>query len=302
MSYVLTLVASDHHKHPIKPEHITAVQAFIEKENIFLSCAPIWLSEDEAVDLGIAEKPTKKMIEKLRGFFEKDAIDVFIVEIEQRRKKILFADMDSTIVDSETLDELAGHAGIKDKIAEITALAMQGELDFETALRQRVILLRGMPSTMLNDTLEEMKLNPGARCLVQTMKKFGAPCVLLSGGFSFFTRAVARDLGFDVNHGNILEIKDHKITGTVLEPILGKYAKQEFMDKYLEQHKLHQRQSFAIGDGANDIPMLKRAGLGIGYHAKPIVDEKIDNNIVHGDLTASLFAQGIMRSDFVEQR
>ena len=298
MSYVMTLVAADPKENPVKDEFIAAIGDVLDGDNLFYSCAPIWLSKNEAVDLGINDTPSKKLLEKLRVYLEKHRIDVFVVPVEQRRKKIVFADMDSTIVSSETLDEMAAHAGLKDKIAEITDQAMQGKLDFESALRARVSMLRGQPGSLLRETLEDMALNPGARTLIKTMKKHGAPCVLLSGGFSFFTAAVARDLGFEVNHGNILEVIDGEITGNVIDPILGKYAKQEFMDKYLEQFELHAAQSFAIGDGANDIPMLKRAGLGMGYRAKPVVAEEIDNNIVHGDLTAALFAQGIMRSDF----
>jgi phosphoserine phosphatase len=233
-------------------------------------------------------------------FLAKTEIDLFITSPDRRRKKLLLADMDSTIIDSETLDELAAHAGkdkgLGEKIAAITARAMEGKLDFNSALYERVALLEGLPATALKQTLQKMNLNPGAKTLIATMKKSGAKCVLVSGGFTFFTGAVAKTCGFDAHHGNTLGIENEKLTGKVEGAIINKTAKLEFLKSYTRSLKIKLEETLAIGDGANDIPMLQAAGLGIGYKPKNAVKDEIDNLILYGNLTAALYAQGFTGS------
>ncbi len=291
MSYVLTLVSSETSK-PVTSAHIKGIGKIIDVYNFSYTAAPVWLAPDKAVDLGIPDKPQRAMILHLQEFLAESKIDIFFNAIEKRRKKLLLADMDSTVVSSETLDELAEFAGIKERVAEITKRAMEGELDFHAALRERVGLLKGLDADKLHDTLEATIVNPGAQALVRVMKAGGANCVLVSGGFTFFTEAIARKVGFDTHHGNKLGIENKVLTGKVLEPILDKHSKLDFLKYYCNEMRILPTQAMSIGDGANDLPMLKAAGLGIGYHAKQTVKDVIDNLIDYGDLTAALYAQG----------
>lgn len=238
------------------------------------------------------------MLAHMRDSLKDDEIDVFMTPIENRRKKLLLADMDSTIVTGETLDDLAEHAGIKDQVAEITRRAMNGKLDFQAAITERVGLLKGLETGALNDTLKKIQISPGAQTLISTMRENGTYCVLVSGGFTFFTAAVSMQLQFHSHQGNELEIEDGKLTGNVKMPILDKTAKVAFLKEYMNRSNLKAEECITIGDGANDIPMLKMAGLGIGYKPKPAVAEEIDNLIIHGDLTAALYAQGYREEDF----
>lgn len=257
-----------------------------------------WLAPGRAVDIRLNQPLGAAAITYIRTQLAAQNIDVFHTAEENRRKKLLLADMDSTIVTGETLDELAAYAGIKDKIAAITARAMNGELDFHAALRERVGLLKDLPAEKLSETLAQTQLTPGAKTFVQTMKKHGAHCVLVSGGFTFFTGAIAAQAGFDAHHGNQLDIADDKLTGHVIEPILDKTAKLAFLNQYCTQLNLPLEQSLTIGDGANDLPMLQAAGLGLGFHAKPAVEAQLNNMIRFGDLTAALFAQGYREDEF----
>ena len=206
--------------------------------------------------------------------------------------------MDSTIAAGETLDDLAQHAGLKDKIAAITALAMEGKLDFHQAIRERVELLKGLNTGALADTLTKTNLNAGAEIFVRTMRGHGATCVLVSGGFKFFTAAIAARCGFEFDHGNELGIENNHLTGKVIDPILDKYAKVDFLKFYMEKQNLTANDCLTIGDGANDLPMLKMAGLGIGYHPKDAVKSEIANCILYSDLTAALYAQGYSSTYF----
>ena len=174
---------------------------------------------------------------------------------------------------------------------------MRGELDFPQALRERVALLRGLPESAVQKTLAETELNPGAAAFVQVMKKNGATCVLVSGGFTLFTGAFAQKAGFDRHHGNLLQLEEGVLTGKVGEPILDKDSKVAFLQQYRDELGLKPEDVLAIGDGANDLPMLQMAGLGIGYHPKPLLEESLDNCIIHGDLTAALYAQGYTEQD-----
>ena len=297
MSHVLTLVASIPNR-PVTDKHFKEIAKILEMYNITTTSKLIWLDKEKAAEIAISGGAQTALIKHLRETLKDDCIDFFITENENRQKKLLLADMDSTIAASETLDELAAYAGIKDQIAEITARAMNGELDFHEALHERVGLLKGLATTALTATLQETKLNAGAEVFVQTMRQNGAACVLVSGGFTFFTSAIAQACGFNFNHGNTLKIENEMLTGQVVPPILDKYAKVEFLEFYMNDLELKAEDCLTIGDGANDLPMLKKAGLGIGYHAKDTVKNEVHNCIIHGDLTAALYAQGFTSKNF----
>lgn len=299
MSMILTFVAS-RAKHPLRDRHLRDIVKILTAYNVEPTGKPVWIKPKTVAELGVGDRVSQVLLVHLRDFFERDAIDVFITPVENRQKKLVLADMDSTIVAGETLDDLAAHAGIKDQIAEITTRAMNGELDFHAALNERVGLLKGLSTGALDETLAALTINPGAQTLVRTMKENGAHCVLVSGGFTFFTGAVAETVGFQAHHGNVLDIADGALTGRVESPILDKHAKVDFLRHYMERLNLEPADCLTIGDGANDIPMLKMAqngqGLGIGYKPKPAVADEIHNLIIHGDLTAALYAQGFAES------
>ncbi|MDP2698354.1 phosphoserine phosphatase SerB [Thalassospira sp.] len=217
-----------------------------------------------------------------------------------RRKKLLIADMDSTMVTGETLDELAAFAGVKDHVAAITARAMNGELDFEAALDERVGLLAGMSADMLHEAWKTVEYTGGAQGLVATMKAGGAFCALVSGGFDFFTSAVRRELGFDFDQANVLITYDGKLTGKVQKPVLDRQAKVDALEKLAAQQGITVADAIAVGDGANDLQMIELAGTGVAFHAKPSVQEKARICINHGDLTALLFLQGYRRDQFAK--
>jgi phosphoserine phosphatase len=221
------------------------------------------------------------------------ALDINLVATEHRRKKLLVADMDSTIINVECLDELADMAGLKPQIAAITERAMRGELEFEAALRERVGMLKGLNLSALEKTYaERVRLNPGAKSLLATMRAHGAHTMLVSGGFGYFTRRVAQDAGFHVEHGNTLLDDGEKLTGEVATPILGREAKLKALEEAVATLKIDFAETLAVGDGANDLAMIQRAGLGVAYHAKPVVAEAASAAINHNDLTALLYLQG----------
>ena len=214
---------------------------------------------------------------------------------------MLIADMDSTMIQQECIDELADEAGVGAYVADITARAMNGELDFEAALRERVGLLKDLPATTIDKVLaERITYMPGGRALLATMRAAGAYTVLVSGGFTAFTRAIAAMVGFDENRANRLVIENGKFVGRVEEPILGAQAKLDSLVELRDARDLTRAQTLAAGDGANDLPMLREAGLGAAFRAKPAVAEAADARIDHADLTALLYAQGYSRADFVE--
>lgn len=296
MTFVLTFVAADSKK-PLTESHFGAAVEILHAHKIISDGAPRWLAQDKAADLEISQSVDRAALEGLRAMLATDRIDLFVNPLEGRRKKLLLADMDSTIVTSETLDDMAAFAGIKDQVAAITARAMNGEIDFHAAIKERVGLLKGLPHDVLSQTLAHTQLSPGAETLVRTMKKFGATCVLVSGGFTFFTEAIAAQVGFDYHHGNTLGIKNEQLSGEVIPPILDKFSKVEFLELYMQRLRLTALDALTIGDGANDLPMLNMAGLGIGYHAKPAVAAELNNLVIHGDLSAALYAQGYADSD-----
>ncbi len=228
-------------------------------------------------------------------------VDWALVPVEGRRKKLLIADMDSTIINVECLDELADFAGIKAEIAAITERAMRGELEFEPALRERVGKLKGLALGALQKTYDErVRLNPGAATLVKTMAAHGARCVLVSGGFTFFTSRVAKAAGFDGHRANVLLDDGAALTGLVQEPILGRAAKLDALRAEATAIGATEEDALAIGDGANDLDMIKVAGLGIAYHAKPLVAIEAHAKIDYMGLEAALFFQGYRRGEFVQ--
>ncbi|MEO1541957.1 MAG: phosphoserine phosphatase SerB [Pseudomonadota bacterium] len=225
--------------------------------------------------------------------------DVNIVPAEGRRKRLLIADMDSTMIPVECIDELADFAGVKDRVADITERAMAGELDFEAALRERVALIKGLPETALQDCFDtRISLNPGARTLVRTMNALGAKTALVSGGFTFFTERVAAEAGFAVNRANRLIFADGQLTGEVGAPILGRAAKLEAMTQYCDEGGFAATDVIAVGDGANDLSMVQAAGLGVAYKAKPTLKAGAAAVLDHSDLSALLSLQGIAEAEF----
>ena len=228
-------------------------------------------------------------------------VDIVVQPAASRRKRLLIADMDSTIIGQECIDELAAFIGKRAEISAITERAMRGELDFEAALKERVAMLKGLSETSLEEAYaRHISLNPGARALVQTMKKFGAYTALISGGFTYFTSRIAAAAGFDVNDANTLLIRDGALTGEVAEPIRGRAAKEEALLRHAGERSIPLEETLAVGDGANDLSMLGRAGLGVAYHAKPAVAAAAHARIDHGDLTALLYLQGIPQAEFSE--
>jgi phosphoserine phosphatase len=289
MDFTAVLVAADQN---LSAGHLADFQALAEKNGIMVTGAPDWLDTHKAADIPLAQNIDLEIMQALRAHFDSEKIDVFCTRTSGRKREMLIADMDSTIVTSETLDELAGEAGLKGKISAITEKAMRGELDFIGALKERVSLLEGLPRDALQRTLDSTEISPGAETMVKTMRDNGAFCALVSGGFTFFTGSIAARLGFTAHHGNVLEIKDDKLTGKVQEPILDKNAKLNYLKLYCDELDIHISNTVAIGDGANDLPMLAAAGLGIGYHPKPILEEQLLNCIRHTDLTSVLYIQG----------
>ena len=227
-------------------------------------------------------------------------IDVNILPTNERRKRLLIADMDSTIIEQECIDELADFAGIKDEIAAITEQAMRGELDFEASLTARVARLSGLHEDTLQTAFRErIKLTPGGRCAVQTMKAHGAICILASGGFTYFTSRIAEAVGFDTHVANELLIENNVLTGEVTRPIFGREGKAVTLADACRKQGIDLTETIAIGDGANDLAMLNKSGLGVAFRAKPAVAAAADVAIHHGDLTALLFLQGYRATDFV---
>ena len=229
------------------------------------------------------------------------SLDVVVQPAVNRRKKLFLADMDSTMIGQECIDELAAFAGLKEHVAAITERAMRGEIAFEPALRERVALLKGLPVTVIDEVLRDrISLTPGARTLVGTMRAHGAHAALVSGGFTLFTDRVAAMIGFDENRANKLTIIDgHKLAGTVAEPIFGRDGKRAALIELRDELGLAPHETMAVGDGANDLDMIAEAGLGVAYHAKPKVAEAAAARIDHNDLTALLYLQGYRSDEFI---
>jgi len=259
---------------------------------------PDWLDPGAACDVPVAGVGPEKAEAAVRARLAEAPLDLAVQSATGRRRMLLIADMESTIIGQELVDELAEIAGVGSRVAEITARSMAGELDFAASLRERVALLAGQPAAVLDQVEDRITLNPGARELVQTMQAHGAHTALVSGGFTRFTEKVREICGFDEARGNTLGIADGRLTGKVGEPILGREAKAAALVELAGQRALTPEQACAVGDGANDLEMLQAAGLGAAYRAKPIVRDAARFRIDHGDLTALLFLQGYHRAEF----
>jgi len=263
---------------------------------------PQWLFDEVAIDIPFASPDPVHAIEaRLREMRGDLPIDIVVQPIIARRKRLFLADMDSTMIGQECIDELADFAGLKAHVAGITERAMRGEIDFAPALRERVALLKGLPVGVVDEVLaKRITLTPGGRALVTTMRAHGAYTCLISGGFTLFTNAVAAKIGFQENRANELVVHDGKFTGEVREPILGRETKLATLVELTEAFELDEIDTLVVGDGANDLGMIEKAGLGVAYHAKPAVSAAAAARIDYGDLTALLYAQGYKREEFVE--
>ena len=307
MLYVATLIAppgSD----VLTREHVHAVKQLLPGAK-----RPHWLSRGEAVDIpfwpqvaalfpGSTEPEfIRRHTELVRAVMYDLPVDCIIQRNDRYRRKSLFiADMDSTMIGQECIDELAAHVGKKDHVAAITERAMRGEIAFEPALRERVAVLKGLPASVVDEVIaQSITLTPGGRTLIATMKAQGAYTALVSGGFTLFTQVIAGMLGFDHDCANTLLLEGAALSGHVQEPILGKQAKLDALVKLRDARHLNPRATLAVGDGANDLAMLDAAGLGVAYHAKPAVAAAAQARIDHADLTALLFAQGYKRAEFI---
>lgn len=264
-------------------------------QSTWLSEVEAWQVQFSATDAGEADRVRASVAAALADL----PLDVNVVPDDaSRRKMLLVADMESTIIEQECLDELADHIGLRDRIAEITARAMRGEIAFEAALAERVGLLKGLDAGVLEKLYNRITLVPGARELVATMRANGAYCAMVSGGFTFFTQRIAARLGFDMHQANTLDIVDGRLAGTVSPPILGREAKLAALERLVRELNLQPQETLAVGDGANDLDMIRAAGLGVAFRAKPIVAAEAKASIRHGDLTALLYLQGYSRKEF----
>lgn len=260
----------------------------------------VWLGEGIACDLALPEGlPGHEALDTLRAALSGEAIDLAVQEPAARRKRMLVADMDSTMIDQECIDELADEVGLKDHVAAITARSMNGEIAFEPALRERVALLKGLQTSVIARIIDNrLTLAAGAKILVSTMRANGAVTTLVSGGFESFTGAIAAKLGFHEHRANRLIERNGVLAGTIAEPILGRAAKAEALVEIAARHGLTPQDAIAVGDGANDLDMLKLAGTGVALHAKPAVAAEVKIRIDHADLTALLYLQGYSQSEF----
>lgn len=287
-------------------ERFTHVLNIISEDARFLAeeLSPIggrfeWLSDGYAFDILIPDNPTA-VLAAARNAVGEISADFNIVPVANRRKKLVIADMDSTIIGCECIDELADQVGIKPKVSAITERAMRGEIDFPSALRERVALLKGLPLAALAEVYSErVRLNPGARSLTATMRAHGAHTLLVSGGFTYFTTRVAEAAGFESHQANRLADDGLALTGKVIEPILGREAKLEALRSSVVRLGITSEDVLAVGDGANDLDMVRAAGLGVAYHAKPVVAAAAAASIAHNDLTALLYLQGYREEEIV---
>jgi phosphoserine phosphatase len=309
MFYVATLIS-----HPERP---AVTEALANQAARYLPHGrPVgWLAPGVAIDIpfliddlvdddGTETKDAllRDLSGDLRDIIGDAPVDVVVQADDNRRKKLLIADMDSTMIGQECIDELADYAGFKSRVAAITERAMRGEIAFEPALRERVALLKGLSATVIDTVIaERIRLTPGGPTLLATMRAHGAHSCLVSGGFTAFTSKIAAMIGFDEQHANTLVIDAAgKLTGEVAEPVLGREAKLDMLTALRERFRLTRADTLAVGDGANDIPMIKASGLGIAFHGKPAVKDAAAASIDHGDLTALLYAQGYRREEFVD--
>lgn len=295
MSFVATLIANP--ANPVLEEaHLRRAAQALDEPG-----APVWLADGIAADIpfeGSAHLDRRGAALGIRALLGQLPVDVAVQPMAGRRKKLLLADMDSTMIGQECIDELADFVGLKEKVSGITERAMRGEIAFEPALRERVALLKGLPESIVDKIIaERITLTPGGRELVMTMRRHGGTAWLVSGGFTLFTARIAAMIGFNVNRANILNLRDGALDGTVAEPILGKEAKRLALNEAAAGLSISLEETMAVGDGANDLAMLGEAGLGVAFRAKPQVAAEADVAINHADLTALLYLQGYKASD-----
>jgi phosphoserine phosphatase len=257
-----------------------------------------WLGAGRACDIAF-DGDGVTVAAKVRAALATQRVDANVVPQEGRRKQLLVADMESTVIENEMLDELAEFVGARDRVAEITRRAMNGELDFAAAVRERVVLLKGLPEAVLEKAMGRVRIMSGAPELVATMRAHGAYVALVSGGFTWFTGRIKEQLGFDYHQANELIVLGRHIMGRVREPIHGKEAKEEALRRLASERGITPADAITVGDGANDLPMLKAAGLGVAYHAKPAVAAETSVRVDYGDLTTLLYLQGYRKDDFV---
>jgi phosphoserine phosphatase len=295
MAFVATLIAN--------PSNPVLVPAIAEQAADAVKASGLyWLADGIACDIALHDDTDIEAAEaNILAVIGRAPIDLVIQEAETRRKKLLIADMDSTMIGQECIDELAAEVGLKEKVADITARAMNGEIAFEPALRERVALLKGLPLSVVDEVIaKRITLTSGGLELIATMKAKGYYTALVSGGFTVFTSRIGATLGFDENRANVLLEENGILTGLIEEPILGKQAKVDALNEIAERLGISTDDALAVGDGANDLGMLQLAGSGVALHAKPTVSAQARMRIDHGDLTALLYIQGYRKTDFVK--
>ena len=291
---VATLIAN--------PDRPVLTPQLVDKASHSLNASTVyWLCDGVACDIPLGDNiGPEKAKQALRAALQGEPVDFAVQIQDKRRKKLLVADMDSTMIGQECIDELADVAGLRDYISDITRRAMNGEIAFEPALRERVSLLKGLPLSIIDDVIENrITLTNGGKELIATMRGHGAYTALVSGGFTLFTSKIANAIGFDEHNANELVVEDGHLAGLVNEPILGKQAKLEKLEELCKKLNISPEDAMAVGDGANDLAMLNRAGSGVALHAKPLVAEAASIRIDYGDLTALLYLQGYRKSEFL---
>ena len=298
MSHVLVLMSA------MKSRALSPAMLAACVKLVGTNVSPVWLDEGISAEVGLAPlspPETVELLSRIRSLLEGHALDAAILPALSRRKRLLIADMDSTMIEQECIDELAARLDLRHKVSAITERAMRGEIAFEPALRERVTLLKGLDVRIIDELLESrISSSPGASALVRTMRANGAYCCLVSGGFTLFAARIAERLGFNEHHANRLVIRAGRLTGEVEEPILGHKAKRDALIELRQRLALWPQEVLAVGDGANDLGMLEEAGLGVAYRAKPAVAEAAAIRVDHGDLASLLFLQGYHRDEFVE--
>jgi len=304
MTFVATLISN-----PAAPSLDAAA---IERARRALPSAqvPAWLDPGIAADIPFAGSQEhteangkRALADRVRAALAGVGADVVLQPVSGRRKRLFLTDMDSTMIGQECIDELADYAGVKPQVAAITERAMRGEIEFAPALRERVALLKGLPASVIDEVIDKrIRLTPGARTLVATLRKNGVYTCLVTGGFTLFTQRIAALIGFHENHANTLVVDGGgRLTGEVAEPIFGRDAKLAMLNELTRRLAIAPEATLVAGDGANDIAMIQAAGLGVAYHAKPTVAKAAAARIDHGDLTALLYAQGYRREEFVSE-
>jgi phosphoserine phosphatase len=294
-SHVLTIIGCAELR-PLDSIYIEQV-----RQHLAIVGKQVWLAEREACDLYLdSPLPTADITKEARAVLSGTQIDVVCTQPEKRQKKLLISDMDSTVIDQECIDELGDAFGVGSQIREITAAVVDGKINFSDALRQRMALMKGLDRALLEKVYKDrITLKTGARTLVQTMRHHGAYCILVSGGFGYFTQRIAERIGFHDHQANELAFENGRLTGEVCEPILGRSAKLETLKRLCSENNLEQCEVLAVGDGANDIKMIETAGLGVAFHGAEVLKERANACIDYGNLTTLLYVQGFAKSQFV---